>query len=643
MLPTRFVPGQAPRKSRMEGRQSFLPRRLGSTDRLSDSRRPSGAGPRSSSAEPGRASVAVNRLSRDASATKMPVNRRSRSQQQGESRYGQPTITPLRNNQYLRPTTTPVRTPSGDRSRGWEASLERTLACVTVRDQRPITNIAWQRAELSRVQEALAARGDVGAALIRPLTIARFVDIVGSLLTAITGDDKLNNDNYVTKLPHMCKRLLYPGTLSKSWLKTVNTLHAFPQALALIAYLLDLLRSIEAPVSEETLYVNNDELSQLRREYLRNCFIRFQSPDAEFDDLSEEYLQQLRQLLGIDDDKTRELKEAIQEQERALAEEVEASASARAGAAALAARRDALVQALRSSRANILNARAMLDAAGPRLGIKPTRSRLSTSKSLRLPENAQLRKELESQSMSIEERGRLLDEVDYAARVYESKKVLAEQIAKMVHSRETELALWQKKTLDSCVEYKQGLIHLSAQFPQLAALAVDETKLMEPSSLQAANSALEALKQLCSQLTQRRAQIARSRSTLAVQRQAKMEEYRAAIADLKAKILVAEQACSAACAADAAEEAAAAQREAELQATLQAMKDKEEEFKKIHEEMVFWKKQDEAWKAKLSEMREYIRSLKESLPSLLQEAYKQRADYVAEELKKWKEAAGFTD
>lgn len=45
----------------------------------------------------------------------------------------------------------------------------------------------------------------------------------------------------------------------------------------------------------------------------------------------------------------------------------------------------------------------------------------------------------------------------------------------MVHGKETELALWQKKTLDSCVEYKQGLIHLAAQFPDLAALAIDET------------------------------------------------------------------------------------------------------------------------------------------------------------------------
>lgn len=44
----------------------------------------------------------------------------------------------------------------------------------------------------------------------------------------------------------------------------------------------------------------------------------------------------------------------------------------------------------------------------------------------------------------------------------------------MVLSKETELALWQKKTLDSCVEYKQGLIHLSGELPELASLAIDE-------------------------------------------------------------------------------------------------------------------------------------------------------------------------
>lgn len=63
--------------------------------------------------------------------------------------------------------------------------------------------MAWQRAEFARVSEALAARGAGGVgplALIRPLTITRFVEISGQLLNTIMRDAKLNNDNYVAKV-----------------------------------------------------------------------------------------------------------------------------------------------------------------------------------------------------------------------------------------------------------------------------------------------------------------------------------------------------------------------------------------------------------------------------------------------------------
>lgn len=51
------------------------PRRPGSTDRLStEARRPSAAGHRSSSAEPSRSTFGAGRLSREASATKLPIN-----------------------------------------------------------------------------------------------------------------------------------------------------------------------------------------------------------------------------------------------------------------------------------------------------------------------------------------------------------------------------------------------------------------------------------------------------------------------------------------------------------------------------------------------------------------------------------------
>lgn len=65
------------------------------------------------------------------------------------------------------------------------------------------------------------------------------------------------------------------------------------------------------PVSDDQLYVEKDELACLRREYLDKCWIRFQDPGHQFEDLNEEYLQNLQVLLGNDEEKIAELQQLI--------------------------------------------------------------------------------------------------------------------------------------------------------------------------------------------------------------------------------------------------------------------------------------------------------------------------------------------
>ncbi|KAM3958872.1 kinetochore protein Ndc80 [Aphomia sociella] len=646
MLPSRFPPGStsAMRKSRLEGKPSMLPkpRRPGSTDRLStEARRPSTTGLRSSSAEPPRATFGGGRLSREASATKLPLNGRSRSQQ--GDRYGQSSTTPLRSSHYSRPTTTPVRTPSEDRaSRSWQTSLDRALAFVTIKDQRQISNVAWQRAAAARVGEALAARGAGGAggagggglALIRPLTIARFVDVTGALLAAVIRDTKLNNDNYVTKLPHVSKRLLYPGAVSKSWLKTVNTLHAFPHALALIAYLLDLVTHIETPVSDDWLYVGKDELASLRRDYLSKCWIRFQDPGHKFEDLNEEYLQNLKILLGNDDEKILELEQVIKKYEACLEDAVEAAA--RADEARRAERRDALAAALRAERAARAAAGARRAALRAAAGDAAAALRLLDADIERAnAQSVELRESLQKQGMSQAERARLLDEVDYALRVQDSKRALADQIAKMVLSKETELALWQKKTLDCCVEYKQGLIHLSAEFPDLAKLAIDEKELMEAECAARVAAAATPLRALEAALQTRRCAAARQRAAGGRRRAAALEETRTKIADIKAALHREQQSLEAEAAKEAAEATAWSAEEREVAGKLDALKTHQEEYAKVDSELDFWEKQDVAWRTKLSAMQQYVQLQRDEMQRKLETAQSRRAAAMEAAARRW--------
>ncbi|CAG9568369.1 unnamed protein product [Danaus chrysippus] len=624
--------------NRLEGKPSLLPkpRRPGSSDRLStDSRRPSAAGHRSSSADPPRGTFG-SRLSREASATKLPVNGRSRSQT-GDAKYGAATTTPLRAGHY-RTTTTPQRTPSEDRlNRDWKTCLERALAFVTIKDQRPISNVAWQRSECARVGEALAQR-ESSMALIRPLTITRFVDTVGALLNAITMDAKLNNDNYVTKLPHLSKRVLYPGTVTKSWLRTVNTLHAFPHALALVAYLLDLVTHIESPVDDEWLYASKDDLSCLRRDYLYKCWMRFQNPGHQFEDLNEEYLNNLRCLLGNDEEKIKELEQTIQKYSACLNDEAEAAA--RAEVARREERRSALGAALKAVKTSRRDTRAASEALRSAARDADQEAKMIDADVDRISaELERVTSELESQVMSREQRARLLDDLDYAVRVHDSKMTLADEIQKMVSSKETDLALWQKKTLDSCGEYRQRLIHL-AGLPALNTLAIDENSLMGAECVPLVSRAVDTLREEAARLAAKKNDLVRSRSALARKRCAMMEEARSKISEVASTVEREQKILEGEREREAEEARTWSRYEGDTRGRIEEYELRVRGCAGVRAQREYWEDRDGLWRSKLAELKEYIEEQKIVMQRKLEEGRRRRGELVTDALGLWREKMG---
>lgn len=613
------------------------PVHTGTIDRASvEGKRPSGI--RSNSAEPPRTTIGGNRLSRETSSSKIPMNRRSRSQQgDNDRRYGQVPMTPLRSSNY-RPTITPVRTPSEDRSgRNWQASLDRAIASVTAKDNRPISNAAWQRANMAHVQEFLAMRYPENSntkMLIRPLTIARFVDITSSLLQALMDDFKLNNDNYITRLPHTVKRLLYPGTVSKSWLRTVNTLHAFPQALALIAYLVDLLSRIETPIDNVKLYVNKDEHSCLRIQYLRNCWIRFQVPGYQVEDINEEYLQELKLLLGNDEKNFAELQQNVNEMELSL--EDEAELAAQADEARRVECRSGLLAGLRTERATRVATRGVVDESrGKFRALVESQKTLETEIERANATDVQLKRELEEQPMSVIERMKLLEEIDYANRVVDSKQVLAQQISKMVLAKETGLASWQKKTLDNCVEYNHGLIHLSTAYPEMAHLAVEEKELMGEDCSRHVAKALEAMKEKRSALLQAVNARERERMTDNKRRANILGEVHTELHEVRANLEREQALVENESAREVSEVNAFSSEQRNDNAKIEEFRPKAEEYVKAKNELAFWEKQNNTWVEKLSAFQSYIAAQKEDGRRKLEEAKEARATLAINAIAQW--------
>ncbi|CAK1545407.1 unnamed protein product [Leptosia nina] len=616
----------AVRKSRLEGKPSLLPkpRPPGSIDRQSmDTKRPSTTGFRSSSAEPPRATIG-GRLSREPSATKIPFNRRSRSQTGGgEVRHD--VATPRRSNQYST-TATPVRTPSQDRDKfNWQISLDRALAFVINKDKRPIQSIDWQRSECARMNVVLASL-EVGG-LSRPLTIARFVEIVNILLSYISKDAKLNNDNYVVKLPHLTKRLLYPGAMPKSWLRTVNTLHSFPQALALISYLADLLSDIRRPVTDEWLYKSKDDKSRLRRAYLRKCWYRFNyQTNNGFDDLNEEYLQDFKTRVGYNELKVAELQKEVRKCEIDLERTEELDAKEREKEAVIVSRHEHLVEELHQvkNQRSELNSNAVAERARS-VALASTRQQLAAEVERSKVQLEQLQKELASQTMTVQERNKLLDKLDFDRRVTDSKQALAKEVSRKLVSKENELALWQKRALDSCVQYKQALVQLAPSAPHLAALAVDETELMSPECVQHMSRAMEQLQREQEALAAKKQERARSKTQMHRRNAQLAEETRSKIAEIKAAIEREQQALELDMAAETAESASWNREELSLQQRADDLRAGHHQYNEVEEQLRLVREREVKQRERVSHMKALVEDARaQSAAALLRAREKRR-------------------
>uniref|UniRef100_A0A023EXU7 Kinetochore protein NDC80 n=1 Tax=Triatoma infestans TaxID=30076 RepID=A0A023EXU7_TRIIF len=108
------------------------------------------------------------------------------------------------------------------------------------RDNRPLQDKEWQITALRQVEDVIRSIPE-GTELfktsIKPLTIKLFVDIVNLLLSRLDRSINITTANYKSEIPYLAKLMLYRGKIDKSWLISVNTIHAFPHALGFLHFL----------------------------------------------------------------------------------------------------------------------------------------------------------------------------------------------------------------------------------------------------------------------------------------------------------------------------------------------------------------------------------------------------------------------
>ena len=87
---------------------------------------------------------------------------------------------------------------------------------------------------------------------LKPVTTKVFIQTMGILLQAYDRRLVLTKDNFIEEIPKRLQIIKYPGQVTKSFLKSVNTEHNWPQVVALWSYLIDTVQLLYNP--EPVLY-----------------------------------------------------------------------------------------------------------------------------------------------------------------------------------------------------------------------------------------------------------------------------------------------------------------------------------------------------------------------------------------------------
>ncbi|XP_076281318.1 uncharacterized protein LOC143209501 [Lasioglossum baleicum] len=74
---------------------------------------------------------------------------------------------------------------------------------------------------------------------IKPITLKMFIEVSAYLVKMLDMKSVLTITNYVEELPKIAKKLHYPGVITKSWLKTANAMHSWPNVLRWICWLVE--------------------------------------------------------------------------------------------------------------------------------------------------------------------------------------------------------------------------------------------------------------------------------------------------------------------------------------------------------------------------------------------------------------------
>ncbi|KAF3426542.1 hypothetical protein E2986_01124 [Frieseomelitta varia] len=182
------------------------------------------------------------------------------------------------------------------------------------KDTRPLTDKAYQTYMLNKIDNFLAINqcssmlNSNGS--LKPVTLKMFVEISAYLVKMLDIKQIFTITNYVEELPKVAKKLHYPGIVNKSWLKTANAMHSWPNVLGWLCWLVEICEIRELAFEKYNLdnlpFVGN----QVEAKINKNAFfsmLNFYNAwnDEKLDEealMVEKYLQEIEEQQGVNEE-----------------------------------------------------------------------------------------------------------------------------------------------------------------------------------------------------------------------------------------------------------------------------------------------------------------------------------------------------
>ncbi|XP_066586318.1 kinetochore protein NDC80 homolog [Prorops nasuta] len=200
----------------------------------------------------------------------------------------------------------PARSPSAERANNLRIKGSR-------KDIRPLTDKAYQADTLRMIDEYFYTIQQSGMLnsnhSLKPITLKMFVEVSDLLLKLLGIKQTITIANYIEELPKIAVKLSYSGVMAKSWLKTANAMHSWPNVLGWIGWLVELNQIKE--VADEKFKLENlpfieedEEQVKLKKHILFSMFQFYKAwndekPDADI--LVEQFLEEIDKEYSVDD------------------------------------------------------------------------------------------------------------------------------------------------------------------------------------------------------------------------------------------------------------------------------------------------------------------------------------------------------